>query len=40
MCARCGDPLDGHEMPCESLSAAHLGELPPLAVRNGHLIAV
>lgn len=39
-CAKCGDPLDGHDMFGECFPEAYLGESPPLAVRNGHLVAV
>jgi hypothetical protein len=40
MCAKCGDPLDGHELLGDCLPAAYLGESPPLVVRNGRLVAV
>jgi hypothetical protein len=40
MCAKCGDPLDGHEMFGECFPEAYLGESPPLVVRNGRLVAV
>jgi len=40
MCATCGGPLDGHDMFGEGFPEAYLGESPPLAVRNGHLVAV
>jgi hypothetical protein len=37
-CAKCGDPLDGHEMFGACFPEAHLGESPPLIVRNGRLV--
>ena len=40
MCAKCGGPLDGHEMFGLCFPEAYLGESPPLAVRNGHIVPV
>jgi hypothetical protein len=40
VCAKCGDPLDGHEMFTECLPEGYLGESPPLVVLNGRLVAI
>jgi hypothetical protein len=40
MCAKCGDPLDGHELFGECFPQEYLGESPPLGVLNGRLVAV
>ena len=40
MCAKCGDPLDGHEMFGKCFPQEYLGESPPLVVRNGRLAAL
>ena len=40
MCAECGDPLDGHEMFGECFPEVHVGELPPLTVRDRRLVAL
>ena len=40
MCAKYGDPLNGHEMFGECFPQEILGGSPPLMVRNGRLVAV
>lgn len=40
MCTKCGTPLDGHEMFGECFPQEVLGESPPLAVRDGRIVAV
>jgi hypothetical protein len=40
MCAKCGGPLDDHEIFGGCFTEAYLGESPPLVVRNGRLVAV
>ncbi len=40
MCAKCGDPLDGHEMFGECFPEVHVGESRPLTVRDRRLVAL
>jgi hypothetical protein len=40
MCAKCGGPLDDHEIFGGCFPEACLDESPSLAVRDGRLVAV